>query len=133
MTGQRIEHALFRGELGLALDILAQPLARHDQRHLDQIAHDLLDIAADIADFGEFGRFDLDERRLRQLGEAPRDLGLADTGRADHQDVLRQNLLAQLFGKLLSPPAIAQSDRDGAFGVGLADNVTIEFGDDFTR
>ena len=80
----------------LALDLLAQPLAGHRDRDLDEVADDLLDIAADIADLGELGRLDLEERRLRELRQAARDLGLADAGRADHQDVLRQHLLAQL-------------------------------------
>jgi hypothetical protein len=62
---------------------------------LDEIAHDLLDIAADIADLGEFGRFDLEERRAGKLGETPRDFGLADAGGSDHQDVFRQHFFAQ--------------------------------------
>ena len=99
----------------------------------EKIAHDLLDVAADIADFGELGRFDLQERRLRQLGEAARDLGLADAGRADHQDVLGQHLFAQLGRQLLAAPAVAQRDGDGALGVVLADDVAVEFGNDFAR
>jgi hypothetical protein len=47
-------------------------------RDLDQIAHDLLDVAADIADLGEFGRLDLEERRAGELGQPARDLGLAE-------------------------------------------------------
>jgi len=53
------------------------------------------------------------------------------TGRADHQDVLRQYLLAQAAIELLPPPAIAQRDRNGALGFSLADDEAIEFGDDF--
>jgi hypothetical protein len=34
---------------------------------------------------------------------------------------------------LLAPPAIAQRDGDSAFGVGLANYETVEFGDDFAR
>jgi hypothetical protein len=49
----------------------------------------LVDVAADIADLGELGRLDLQERRLRQLGQPAGDLGLAAAGGADHQDVLR--------------------------------------------
>ncbi len=67
----------------------AAPLvAQQRNAGLDQVADDLLDVAADIADLGELGRLDLDEGRLRQLGQAPRNLGLADAGRPDHQDVL---------------------------------------------
>ena len=97
---QRVEHALLGGELrpwratSLRLALAHQPDAR-----LDQVADDLLDVAADIADLGELGRLDLDERRAGELGQAARDLGLADAGRADHQDVLGQHLLAQLVGR----------------------------------
>ena len=95
-----------------------------------KIAHDLVHVAADITDFGELGGFDLDERRAGELGQAPRDLRLADAGRADHQDVLGQDLLAHVPFELLPPPAIAQRNGDGALGVALADDVAVELGDD---
>ena len=67
------------------------------------------------------------------LREPARDLGLADAGRADHQDVLRHHLLAQLLVELQPPPAVAQRDRDGALGVVLADDEAVELGNDFAR
>ncbi len=130
---QRVEHPLLGGDLGLGLDLLAQPLAGHPDRDLDEVAHDLLDIAADIADLGELRRLDLDKGRLREPGQPPRDLGLAAAGRADHQDVLGQHLLAQFGCQLLAPPAVAQRDRDGALGVMLADDKTVELGNDLAR
>ncbi len=66
-----------------------------------------------------------------ELGQPPRDLGLADAGRADHQDVLGQYLLAHRALELLAAPAVAERDGDGALGVGLADDEAVEFGDDF--
>ena len=130
LADQRVEHALLGGQLGLGGDVLAQALARHGDGDFDQVAHDLLDIAADIADLGELGRLDLEERRLGQLRQAAGDLGLADAGRADHQDVLGQHLVAQRLGQLLAAPAVAQGDGDGALGVVLADDEAVEFGDD---
>ena len=100
-------------------------------RDLDQVAHDLLDVAADVADLGELGRLDLEERRAGEPRQPARDFGLADAGRADHQDVLRQHLLAQLVVELEPPPAVAQRDRDRALGVVLADDEAVELGDDF--
>jgi molybdopterin/thiamine biosynthesis adenylyltransferase len=58
------------------------------------------------------------------------DLGLADAGRADHQDVLGQHLVAQVVEQLLAAPAVAQRHGDGALGVVLADDEAVEFGDD---
>jgi hypothetical protein len=66
-----------------------------------------------------------------QLGQPAGDLGLADAGRADHQDVLRQDLLAQPSSAAAAPPAVAQRDGDGALGVVLADDEAVEFMDDF--
>src|SRR6185312_14916393 len=59
------------------------------------------------------------------------DLGLADAGGADHQDVFRQDLLAQFVVELKSAPPVTQGDSDGALGVVLADDVAVELGDDF--
>jgi hypothetical protein len=42
----------------------------------------------------------LDEGRIRQLRQAPGDLGLAHTGRPDHEDVLGRDLLTQRVGYL---------------------------------
>ena len=102
-------------------------------RELDEVADHRLDVAADVADLGELRRFDLDERRVRQLREPARDLGLADAGRADHQDVLRRDLLGQLGRQLLAAHAIAQRDRHRALGLRLADDVLVELGDDLAR
>ena len=131
--GQRVDHAVLGGELRLRLDVLALALARLRDRDLDQVAHDLLDVAADIADLGELGRLDLQERRAGKPREAARNLGLADAGRPDHQDVLRQHFLAQLLVELHAAPAVAQRDRDRALGVALADDEAVELGNDLAR
>jgi hypothetical protein len=108
-------------------------LARLLDRHLDQVADDRVDVAPDIAHFGELGRLDLDERRIGQPREPSRDLGLAHARGTDHQDVLGRDLLAQRLRHLLAAPAVAQCDRHRALGAVLADNVLVEFGDNFLR
>ena len=40
---------------------------------------------------------------------------------------------AQLLGQLPPPPAIPQGDRHGPLGLGLADDVAVELGDDLAR
>ena len=115
---ERIEQPLFRGELGARLQQLALcPASTMRDRDLDEIADDLLDVAADIADLGEFRRLDLEERRIGELGEAARNLGLAAAGRPDHQNVLRHHLVAHRAFEMQTPPAIAQRDGDGALGL----------------
>jgi ATP-dependent protease HslVU (ClpYQ) ATPase subunit len=70
--------------------------------------------------------------RAGEFGESPRDFGLADAGRADHQDIFRQHLLAHFLVELLAAPAVAQRDRDRPLGIGLADDEAVEFGNDLT-
>ena len=130
---QCVEDALFGALVRLGAHRAFLLLGEDLHREIGEIAHDRLDVAPDVADLGELRRFDLDERRLRQLREAARDLGLPHAGRPDHDDVLRRDLLAQIAGDLLAPPAIAQRDRDGALRLALADDVAIEFRDDLAR
>ena len=129
LAGERVEQPLHRRLARRLAHRLAPPLLLQPHRLLDQVAGDLLDVAADIADLGELGRLDLDERRVGELGQPPADLGLAAAGRADHQDVLGRDLVAQLGAEALAPPAVAQRHRDGALGVVLADDMGVERGD----
>jgi hypothetical protein len=125
------DQPFLRRQLRLRLHVLARMVAGLGDGGLDQVAHDAVHVAADIADLGELGRLDLQEGRVGEPGEAARDLGLAAAGRADHQDVLRHHFLPQSGGKLLAPPAVPQRDRNRALGVLLADDVAVEFRDDF--
>ena len=96
-----------------------------------EVANDLLDVAADVADFRELRRLDFQEWRARKLGEPAGNFGLAAAGRPDHQNVFWQHLFAHGAGQLKAAPAVAQGDRHGAFGLILADDEAVEFGDDF--
>src|SRR5262249_54556800 len=131
LADQRVAHPILRRLLRARLHILAPALPRLDDGDLEQVAHDLLDVAPDIADLGELGGLDLDERRAGELGQAAGNLGLAHAGRADHQDVLGQDLLAQLLVELEPPPAVARRARPRALGVAVADDEAVEFRDDF--
>src|SRR5262249_14187392 len=131
LTDQGVDYTLLGVLLRARLHVLALPFARLRDCDFDEIAHDLLDVAADIAHFGEFRRLDLEEWRACEPGEAAGDFGLADAGRTDHQDVLGQHLLAQLLVELQPPPAVTQRNRDRALGVALADDEAVEFRDDF--
>jgi hypothetical protein len=50
----------------LGLDLAALLVLDQPDADLDEVAHDLFDIAPDIADLGELGRLDLEERRARE-------------------------------------------------------------------
>ena len=56
---------------------------------------------------------------------------LPTPGRADHQDVLRRDFAAQRLVDLDAAPAVTQRDRDGTLGLVLADDVLVQFLDDF--
>src|SRR5688572_21064703 len=129
LADERLEQAVHRRlRRGLAHRLAAAVLLEPN-RLFSEIAGDLLDVAADIADLGELGRLDLDERRVGELGEAPADLGLAAAGRPDHQDVLGRDLVAQLGAEAHAPPAVAQRHGDRALGLGLANDVLVERAD----
>ena len=98
-----------------------------------QVAHDGIHVLANVADFREFRRLDLDERGLGETRKPPRNLRLAHAGGPDHENVLRRDFLAQRFRYLLAPPAIAQGDGNRFLGVVLPDDMFVEFVDDFLR
>src|SRR5690606_16725151 len=60
---------------------------------VDEVADHAVHDATHIPDLREFCGFDLDERCTGQFRQSPSDLGLADTGGADHDDVVRHDLI----------------------------------------
>ena len=129
---QHIKHPFLGRVLGARAELLGFLFAHHLHRTIHQIADDRLDIAPDIADFGELGGFHLQKGRIGQLGQSPGDLGLADTGRPDHQNVLGGDFVAQLRRYPHPPPAVAQGNGHGALGSILTNDVLVQFLDDFS-
>ena len=130
---QEVEEPLLHLPLGLALHLLLARRADHGDRGVDQIADHRLDIPAHIADLGELGRLDLDEGRSPEAGQATRDLGLPYPRRPNQDQVVRENLLAQILLDLLPAPPVAERDGDRLLRVRLADDVLVELGHDLTR
>src|SRR5438093_465792 len=130
---QDVEQPLLRELLRLLLHVRHHLGLDDVHRQLGQVADHRLDVAPDVADLGVLRRLDLEERRLRQLGQAAGHFGLPDSGGADHDDVLRRHLVAELGRDALPPPAVAERDRDGALGLFLADDVAVELGHDLRR
>ena len=130
---QQVEQALFGVHLG-AVGHFVQPLfAHHVDGDIHQVADHRFHVAAHVAHFGELAGLHLQERRIRKPRQAPRQFGLADAGGADHEDVLGHHLFGHLRRQFLAADAVAQGDGDGALGVGLPDDVLIQFADDFAR
>ena len=130
---QQIEQALFGILFGAIGHLFEALFAHHVDGDIHQIANHRFDIAAHVADFGELARFHFQERRIGKFGQAARDFGFADAGGPDHEDVLRHDLFGHFGIELLAADAVAQRDGDGALGVGLADDMFIQFRDDFAR
>ena len=130
---QNIQQALFGVELGLVGDFFELFFAHHVDGDLHQVANHGLDIAADVADFGELRSFHFQERRVGELGQAAGDFGFADAGGADHDDVLGNDFFRHFGRELLPAHAIAQGNGDGALGVLLANDMLVELGHDFAR
>jgi hypothetical protein len=128
-AGDGVDHPIFSGFLGLCLYIVAHLHPGIIDSNIDKIAHDGIYVPANIANFGELRRLDLEEGRFRELGEAAANLGLADPGWSDHQDVLGVDLVAKVVAQPFPPPAIAQGHGNGALGFLLADDEAVKFGD----
>jgi hypothetical protein len=122
----RVADARLGRGLRLFADTLALGVAHQPDRFLDEVADDLVDVAADVADLGELGRLYFQKRRLGELRQPPADLGLAAARWPDHQDVLRGDFVAHRFGQLLPPPAVAKRNGDRALRLVLADDVAVE-------
>src|SRR3546814_15859311 len=88
LARQRVEQAVHRRVFSLVLDRGTATLLLEPDRFFDDIARDLLDVAADIATFSELGRIDLDERHIGQLPQPPPNPGLAADGASDQRAVL---------------------------------------------
>ena len=130
LAHQRIKQAGECGVFRLVLHGAAAGFADEADRFFDEITDDRIDVAANIANFGELGGFHLDERGVGEASEAAADLGLAAAGGADHQDILGHHFVAQIVGQLLPAPAVAQGHGNGALGIILPDDVAIQCGDD---
>ena len=127
---QGVQQALFRRVFCSGAHLAGVNLPLLLDGNFREIADDGVDILADITHFGKFRRLHLHKGRIGQPRQAPRDFRLADARRADHQNIFRRDFVAQIGRHLLAAPAVAQRNGDRALGVGLADDVAIEFGDD---
>jgi hypothetical protein len=108
-------------------------VANHVDGEFNEVADHAVHIAPVVADLGELGGLDLDERGADELGESTGNFGFAHAGGADEEHVGRGDLGADILRELLASPAIAHGDRRGALGGVLADNMPVQRLNDFLR
>ena len=119
------------GQHGCAgLDLLAGLFLADAHAGLHQIADDALHIPPDVAHLGKLGGLHLDKGSVHQARKPARDFGLAHARGADHQDILGDNLIADLLRQLRAAVAVAQRHGHGALGVVLADDIAVELAHD---
>ena len=128
---QHVENTLFGHLFGAIAVFLNRLDAHHLNRRIGQIADDGVHFFTHIAHFGELSGFNFDERRVSQFGQTTGDFGFTHTGRADHQNIFWRHFVAKLFVELHATPAVTQCDSHGALGIVLADNVFVQFADNF--
>ncbi len=128
---QRIQNAILGGILRAHLHLVHFPFANLLDGDFHEVADDGIHILADVTHLGELGGLDLDERRVGEPRKPAGDLCFAHARGADHENVFRRDFSAQRFFNARSPPAVAQRDGDGLLGFLLADDVLVEFVDDF--
>jgi len=99
---------------------------------VDEFTDEILDVAADVAGLAELGGVGLDERHADEIGDGFDQVGLADAGRAEQDDVL-----FDVIAEVVAPGAgfdvvvvVANGNREGFLGVVLLDDEPVEVGFD---
>ena len=123
---QHVQDALLDRCRHFGHHLLLEPLARHGNGHVDEVANDLIYVLAVEAHLGKLCGLDFDKGRLAELGDAAGNLGLATTRRANHQNVLRNHLVLQLVAQLVAPPSVAQRDRHCSLRIALPYNKLVQ-------
>src|SRR6266571_5259925 len=108
------------------IDVVFALRADHVDGYVYQLAYHRLDVAADVAHFGELRRFNFEKRGPRDPRQPARDLGFADARRADHDDVVRHDLVPNLFGRLGAAPPVPDRDRNGLLRRFLTNDVAVQ-------
>ena len=124
---QHVQDALLGHLLGLLLHVLYPLLADHADGGLCQIPDDGLHVPAHIAHLGKLGGLNLDERRVHQLCQAAGNLGLAHAGGADHEDVLRHDVILHAgIVQLPAAPAVPEGNSHCPLCLLLAYDIFIQ-------
>src|SRR6266700_1147559 len=123
---QQVQEPFLRALLRCRIDVVFAFRADHVDGYIDQLAYHRLDVAADVTHFGELRSFNFEKRGPRDPRQPARDLGFADARRADHDDVVRHDLVPDLFGRLGAAPPVPDRDRDGLLRRFLTNDVAVQ-------
>ncbi len=98
----------------------------------DEVAHEVVHIAADIAGFAEFGCVGLHERHADEVGGGADEVGLADSGGTEQEDILflieRRLLALEREAHMLE--VVAERDGEDLLRLALADDEAVEVAGD---
>ena len=130
---EQVEQAILGRGFRAIADFVQLFLPHHVDGNIDEIADDGFHVAADVSDLSELARFHLHERGVGEFGQTAGEFGFADAGGPDHQDIFGHHVFRHLGRKLLTPHAVAERNGHGALGVGLADDVLVEFANNLAR
>src|SRR5260221_11496539 len=124
--GQDVEDALFRLLRRLLAHLRHALVMPHANRRVHEIAHNRIDIAADIADLRELGGLNFDEGRVGDLGQPARDFRFAYPSRPNHEDVLRRDLRLYLDGQREAAIAVTQRNSYRPLRLVLPNNIAVQ-------
>ena len=109
---------------------------------LHQLAHEILNVAADVTRLAEFRRVCLDERHLDQIGNVFDQVSFSDAGRSDQNHILlcvlsffsaRRVFLLQATKVIDVIVVIANRDREHLLGIVLLNDESVEMRFDLAR
>src|SRR5258706_269158 len=126
VLAQDVEDALFRLLRRLLTHLRHALVMHHADRRVHEIAHNRIDIAADIADLREFGGLNFDEGCVGELGQPARDFRFAYPSRPNHEDVLRRDLRLYLDGQREAAIAVTQRNSYRPLRLVLPNNIAVQ-------
>ena len=123
---QEIKQPFFCGLPGLFCNTFFFLTGYHVNSQLQQVTDHGLNITPHISHFGKLGGLDFKKRGLGKISQPARYFSLSHSGRSDHDNIFRRNLLTQGRRHLLPAPAVTQGNSNRAFCITLTDNIAVK-------
>ncbi|MDT4872728.1 hypothetical protein FQZ97_1079290 [compost metagenome] len=130
---QDVQYFIFHGLLGLDLYFFFFSGFHHVDALFHQVTHHAFHIPAHVAHLGKFGSFHFGERGFGYFGQPAGYFCFTHSRRADHQDIIGNDLLLYFGGGVHPSPAIPEGDGYIFFGIRLSDDVFVQLSHNLTR